>query len=57
MVSHGAALRELYTHFKKNLNCENFPEDENIAKITPNTGISEFVVKLVILISLLYVYL
>ncbi|KAL7638901.1 UNVERIFIED_CONTAM: hypothetical protein RMT77_010435 [Armadillidium vulgare] len=45
VVSHGAALRELYTHFEKNLNCEDIPETESIAKITPNTGISEFVVK------------
>ena len=46
VVSHGAALRELYLHFHKNLGCE-LPAGmgERLHRISPNTGISEYAVE------------
>ena len=47
IVSHGAALRQLYIHFHRTLGCE-LPQNlgpETAAKLTPNTGITQYTVR------------
>lgn len=45
VLSHGAALKQLYTHIHKTLGCH-LPADPDILnKISPNTGISEYIVR------------
>lgn len=45
IVGHGAALKQLYTHFHTTLGC-NLPSDPDVLNsISPNTGISEYLVQ------------
>ena len=39
------ALKILYLGFKQSFHVENFEENEDIFDVTPNTGISEFLVR------------
>ncbi|KAK7066947.1 hypothetical protein SK128_001303 [Halocaridina rubra] len=45
VVSHGAALKQLYAHFHKTLECPLPGDTDILSRISPNTGISEYVVQ------------
>lgn len=45
VVSHGAALKQLYNHIHKTLGCQLPGDKEILNRITPNTGISQYTVQ------------
>lgn len=45
VVGHGAALKQLYIHIHKTLGCHNPGEPDAFNKISPNTGISEYIIR------------
>ncbi|XP_045603937.1 fructose-2,6-bisphosphatase TIGAR isoform X2 [Procambarus clarkii] len=45
VVGHGAALKQLYIHFHKTLGCNTPGDFDEINKISPNTGISEYIIR------------
>lgn len=45
VVSHGAALKQLYCHLHKTLNCHVPGDPDILNRISPNTGLSEYVVR------------
>ncbi|XP_042234440.1 fructose-2,6-bisphosphatase TIGAR-like [Homarus americanus] len=45
VVSHGAALKQLYVHLHKTLGCQLPGDPDIINRISPNTGITEYIVR------------